>query len=99
MKKKEEAYKENPIDQANLDIHFIEAFIDMLWALSANKGDLETLKTSTVSAMCFESRFKIDNIKKFIDGIPFGSVVFDTEGNIMPSTQQRHLTQSKGKAS
>jgi hypothetical protein len=62
-------FMEDPRDQANLDLHFVEAFIDLLNELTTDTGTLDTLKTSTVGAMCYESRQKIESLKKFIESV------------------------------
>jgi len=66
-------YEEDPVDQAHLDLHFVEAFIDLLYGLSRDKGTLDEVKTSTISAMCFESKFKIESLQAFISSVPLKS--------------------------
>ncbi len=65
-----EPFKTSAVDQAGLDLCFVESFIDLLWQLCTNRGDLDTLKTETVSAQCYECTAKIANIKKFIQSVP-----------------------------
>ena len=74
METNKKEFKNDPVDQANLDLHFVEAFIDMLSELARDNGTLETLNTSTIAAMCFESRFKIESLKGFIESIPVKTV-------------------------
>ncbi len=59
--------KNDPIDQASLDLDFVEGFINLLWDLTANK-DIE-IRSDAVSVMCYESKFKIENLKKFINDL------------------------------
>jgi hypothetical protein len=72
--KKEESHKEDPVDQASMDLHFVESFVDLLWSLCEHTGHLETLKTSTVSAQCYEALRKIKNVQKFIQSVPINIV-------------------------
>jgi hypothetical protein len=81
---KKEGNKNSSIDQAGLDLGFIEAFIDLLWGLCDSKGTLDSVKTGTISALCFESRFKIDNLHKFIASVPF-----DTDGNMYTKPRKK----------
>lgn len=80
-KKKRMICKNSPTDQANLDLHFVEAFINLLWGY----GDLDVLKRSTVSAMCYECLLKLDNIKRFVDRLPY----IDSDQRMMEITAQK----------
>ena len=68
-KKEEVVYKDNPVDQANLDIHFVEAFVDLLFHTSCEEN-FDALKGSTISALCYDCTFKLDRLKKFLAGLP-----------------------------
>ncbi len=70
MKKARKEEKDDPIDQANLDLLFVEAFIDIL----SNVEDPTALNTDTISAMCLESKIKIERLQRFIDAIPLQTV-------------------------
>ncbi len=73
MKVKKKTHKEDPVDQANLDLHFVEAFISMLFEIDGDRH-LDSLKPGTVSAMCLESKIRIERLKKFIEAIPIDTV-------------------------
>jgi hypothetical protein len=81
INKKEDEHRDRPVDQANLDIAFVKAFVDLLFQVS---GDHQTddLEKSTVCSLAYECTFKINRLKKFIDGVPLDTMRFDTEGNI-----------------
>lgn len=64
--KKSETITVDDIDQANLDIAFVHAFVDMLYSIDGDK-QLDGLKSGTVSSMCHESLVKIERLKAFID--------------------------------
>lgn len=70
MKAKEETHKEDPVDQAAIDLHFIGAFIDLLWQVDR----IDELQKNTVSAMCSESKKRINNLQRFIAAIPIKTV-------------------------
>ena len=63
MKTNKEEFKNDPVDQAHLDLHFLEAFIDLLGELANDKKTLDTLKPSAIASMCFECGFKIESLK------------------------------------
>jgi hypothetical protein len=81
MKKKEtfvmkapgEIYQDDPVDQAGLDIGFVEAFIDMLSQIDGDR-QLDSLKPGTVSAMCSESKKRLERLKRFVETIPTKTV-------------------------
>jgi hypothetical protein len=68
-RKKANVFKNHPVDEANLDLHFIEAFVDLLDEITKNVGTLE-MKKSTIAAMCYETHNKIDALKQFINAVP-----------------------------
>lgn len=70
MKKIDEKTKHvDLVDQAHLDLGFVKAFVDMLQNV-AGARQVDSLNDATISAMCYESLFKIENLKKFIDEKP-----------------------------
>lgn len=71
---KKSDFHNDPIDQATLDLHFVEAFIDLLGGISRGTGELDEVKASTIASMCFECGFKIKRVKKFLENVPIGTV-------------------------
>ncbi len=57
------------INQANLDFDFVKAVIDVLYELSSNAGPIE-INSSIMSALTFEARNKLNNLKKFMETVP-----------------------------
>ena len=55
------------VDQANLDLGFVRAVIDVLYEISGS-DHLDEIKSASISALCSESFVKIESLKKFIDG-------------------------------
>lgn len=62
----------DPVDQAHLDLGFVRAFIDMLFARVDNVGSagMVELNASTLGAMCYESEDKLKNLELFLNSIP-----------------------------
>ncbi|MDA8100213.1 MAG: hypothetical protein M0042_11380 [Nitrospiraceae bacterium] len=65
--------QDDPVDIASIDIHFVRAFIDMLYDRCDNVGTLE-ISTGTIAAMCHEALIKIDRIERFINAVPAKTV-------------------------
>lgn len=57
------------IDQANMDIDFVESFLDLLCAVGEGKR-LETIRNRSITCLCSESKIRIDAIKMFVRSIP-----------------------------
>lgn len=64
--KKDRVITVDDIDQANLDISFVNAFVEMLYCIDGD-SQLDGLRSGTISSMCHESLIKIDRLKAFID--------------------------------
>jgi len=58
----------NPIDQINLDLGFLEAMIDLFDRMSITVGEID-IKSNTVASMCFEANHKLESIRKQLDKI------------------------------
>jgi hypothetical protein len=56
------------IDQANVDIDFVESVLDLLCAVGEGKR-LETVRNRSIISLCSESKIKIDAIKMFVRSI------------------------------
>jgi len=70
--------QDDPVDIANLDIHFVRAFIDMLYGRCDNIGTLE-IRTGTISALCHEALIKIDRLERFIAAVPLKTVKIENK--------------------
>ena len=57
------------IDQANMDIDFVESFLDLLCAVGEGKR-LEMVKNRSIICLCSESKVRMDAIKMFVRSIP-----------------------------
>ena len=73
--RKEEIFKIDLTDQANLDLAFVEAFVDLLFTISGDGQNLDAVKSKSVCALAYEATFKLDSLKKFIAKIPVGSII------------------------
>lgn len=69
MPKKDSVITMENLDQANSDISFIRAFVDMMFTIDGG-NQIDGLQDGTISSMCFELRNKIDSLKKFVDSVP-----------------------------
>ena len=67
MQTKDKVIELDLVDQANLDLGFVRAVIDVLYEISGS-DHLDEIKSASISALCSESLAKIENLKKFIDG-------------------------------
>jgi hypothetical protein len=56
------------IDQANVDIDFVESVLDLLCAVGEGKR-LETIRHRTIICLCSESKIRMDAIKMFVRSI------------------------------
>ena len=56
------------IDQANMDIDFVESFLDLLCAVGEGKR-LETVRNRSIICLCSESKIRMDAIKMFVRSI------------------------------
>lgn len=70
--------QDDPVDIANLDIHFVRAFIDMLYDRCADVGTLE-IRTGTISAMCHEALIKIERLERFIAAVPIKTIKIENK--------------------
>jgi hypothetical protein len=69
VRPKNAEFQNDPVEQINLDLHFLQAMVDCLQRMGMTEGEIP-IKGSTVAAMCFEMRSKLDNIDRFIDALP-----------------------------
>ncbi len=74
MKKKEVMEDQDPVDQANEDLRFVESFIALLFEISGNGSGVDAISNSTISIQCYESLKKIKNLHRFIAAIPINTV-------------------------
>jgi hypothetical protein len=56
------------IDQANVDIDFVESVLDLLCAVGEGKR-LETIRHRSITCLCSESKARMDAIKMFVRSI------------------------------
>jgi hypothetical protein len=56
------------IDQANMDIDFVESFLDLFCAVGEGKR-LETVRNRSIICLCSESKVRMDAIKMFVRSI------------------------------
>jgi hypothetical protein len=56
------------LDQANMDIDFVESFIDLL-SLVSETEQLDGVRSSSILCMCSQSKIRIDAIKTLIRSI------------------------------
>ena len=61
------------IDQANLDIAFVRAFVDMIYSIDSSRT-LDELKSGTISAMCGELHGKLARLNQFIESVPVNAL-------------------------
>lgn len=57
------------IDQANVDIDFVESFIDLL-SIVSEAEQLDSVRSRAITCMCSQSKIRIDAIKEFIRSLP-----------------------------
>ncbi len=57
------------IDQANVDIDFVESFIDLL-SIVSEAEQLDGVRSSAITCMCSQSKIRIVAIKGFIRSLP-----------------------------
>ncbi len=57
------------VDQANLDLDLVRAFIDMLCEMSDNVKTVK-IKSSTLAPLCNASLERLEKLCQFLDSIP-----------------------------